>query len=59
MSEGQLIKNVLDEIYLENMMLKLFLMENNLICDYTEFINEKTIKFKLFDQDSSKNNESL
>jgi hypothetical protein len=49
MNEGSEFKKLLDEIYFDNYMLKLFILDNNLIGDFNEFINEKTAKFKVFD----------
>lgn len=42
MTEKQILQDLISDIVFENTLIKLFIMENNLLGDYTEYMNEKS-----------------
>ena len=41
MTEKKILQDMIHDIVMENTLLKLFIMENSLLGDYTEYMNEK------------------
>lgn len=42
MAEKQILQDLISDVIMENALLKLFIMENSLLGDYTEYMNEKS-----------------
>ena len=41
MSDKQILQDLIHDVIMENVLYKLFIMENDLLNDFTEFMNEK------------------